>query len=157
MHSEIKGEVVRITYETGGAFTVKLDGASTAVVANDVFNQLAVDAAFERRARVVLELDGDRIHRVQSDVPSNRPDPPPPGKAVLVTRISTQVNGTTGDLIAEIFFSKNPGGAEEQGRTTDSVIHLLCHGAYLNKHPLRLELAQTNVITAVTKERIDIS
>jgi hypothetical protein len=149
MRSELQGNITRVRYELGGSFTVELDGPSDPVIADNQTNQLAIDAAFERRAPVVLELEGARIRRVQSDLPPDEPVAPSRrGQAVFITRISTQVEATTGELIAEVFSTAN------QARTKDPVIHLLCHGAYVSKHPLALELADSE-IKAVVKEHIE--
>ena len=154
MLTEIAGHITRIRYEVGGDFEVKLDGVSQPVVADNLFNQLAIDAAFERRARVVLELEGARIRRVQSDLPRVVGQERPQGNGALVTRISTQVDGTSGEMIAEIFFEADRGGIEQQARSTDLVIQLLCHGTYVTQHRLALDLNQS-AITRVLKEHID--
>jgi hypothetical protein len=146
--------ITRVRFELGGYFTVELDGASDPVIAANQTNQLAIDAAFERRAPVVLELEGDRIRRVQSDLPRDEQDAPPRRGQVFITRISTQVDAKTGELIAEVFYREDPNvGDERQARTKDPVIHLLCHGAYVSKHPLVLVLADSE-IKAVQKEQI---
>jgi hypothetical protein len=154
MMSELSGNITSIRFEPGSYFTVELEGASDSpVIADNQTNQLAIDAAFERRAPVVLQLEGARIRRVQSNPPRDKPDAPPRREeAVFVTRISTQVVAT--GLIAEVFYRADPAvGDERQALTKDPVIHLLCHGAYVSEHPLVLELADSE-IKAVQKEHV---
>ena len=157
MTSELSGNITRVCFELNGSFTVELDGASDPVIADNWTNQLAIDAAFERRARVDLVLEGARIRRVQSNPPRDEPDAPRRrAEAVFVTRISTQVQAPPVGLIAEVFFTADPTAdplEERPARTKDPVIHLLCHGACLSKHPLMLDLADSE-IRAVQKEHI---
>jgi hypothetical protein len=153
---EVMGEIVKISYNTGDKFYVKLRDPNTAeevdVVATDVFNQLAVDAAFVRRAPVILELDGNRIRRVQSDLPRDETEIAVPGGGII-TRISTQVQ--EGGYVAEILYAQPPSTVEAQVLTKDPVMHMLCHGAYLSKHWLVLTLDEARLyITGVIKERL---
>lgn len=153
---EIMGEIVKISYNTGDKFYVKLRDPNTGeggdVVATDMFNQLAVDAAFERRAPVILELDGNRIRRVQSDLPRDETEIAVPGGGII-TRISTQVQ--EGGYVAEILYAQPPSTVAEQVLTKDPVMHMLCHGAYLSKHLLVLTLDEARLyITGVVKERL---
>jgi hypothetical protein len=152
--TEIAGHIRRIRRDVGGEFAIELDATSRSLLADNLFNQLALDAAFERRARVVLELEGDRIRRVQSDVPRAGDQGRGAADSVRVTRISTQVDGISGEMIAEIFFEANSGGGEQQARTTDPAIQMLCHGAYLTEHRLALKVERSE-ITRVLKEHID--
>ena len=141
--------IEQISYDVGGAFTVTVDdfGEVSEVVAADDGNRLAVDAAFERRALVVLEVDANNyIVRVQSEPAADEPEPP--GSGVVITRIATQVQG--GELITEVFFAEEPTGNESGARTKDSTVHLICHGAYLSKHRLKLTV-DDGIITQVVK------
>jgi hypothetical protein len=163
--SVISGNITKIRYELNDSFTVELDDGSDPVIADNWTNQLAIDAAFERRALVELTLEGARIHRVIHRVlshvpPPDEPDGPPRRpEAVFITRISTQVQAPPVGLIAEVFFAADPTAdplEEQPARTKDPVIHLLCHGAYLSKHPLMLDLADSEIkeIKAVLKEHL---
>jgi hypothetical protein len=151
------GEIVKISHNTGDKFYVKLREPNTGddevdVVAADPVNQLAVDAAFERRAPVILELDGNYIRRVQSDLPRDTAEIAVPGR-VIITRISTQVR--PGGYVAEILYAQPPSTVETQVLTKDPVLHMLCHGAYLSKHPLELTLDEARLfMTGVIKERV---
>lgn len=147
-------QVTKIAYARG-AFAVSLDGAAGPYMAVDEFNQRAIDAAFTRRAPVVLELDGPTIRRVQSDVPQPGlvlKDPASPGR-FNITRISTQVNGTTGATFAEIFIEQAP-APEQQVFTSDATIHGLCHTAYVSRQSLDLEIADHQIVTVI-KSHID--
>ena len=43
---------------------------------------------------------------------------------------------------------------EKRLRTTDPLIHIICHGAFLSKRPVDITLDQTD-ITRVVKQRLD--
>jgi hypothetical protein len=144
-------EILKISYTAaGGTFTVRFDDENNDVFAVDAVNQLAVDAAFERRAPVVLGVNEDyQIVRVMSQPGTDAKDPGVGG--AVVTRISTQVQ--VSGLVAEIFYAKNAEGEEKASRTKNPVIHLLCHGAYVAKHRLELSLDEEGFITRVVKAR----
>jgi len=90
---------------------------------------------------------------VQSDVPTeNQPDPI--GGDTLITRISTQVSGKTGETFAEVFI-KRRGETEQQVFATDTVIHGLCHTSYVAEQPVSLDVDAEKVIVGVTKSRVD--
>jgi hypothetical protein len=145
-------KIAKVSY-ISGQFTVVLDGEQSAYVVRDSFNQRAIDAAFTRRASVVLELDGDRVKRVQSDVPPENQPTEPTGLEVI-TRISTQVNGTTGRIFAEVFI-KRRGETEQQVFAFDDVIHGLCHTSYVARQSLSLDVDEQNEIVGVTKSHVD--
>ena len=148
----MSNHIVNISYDIGGVLRVRLDD-NRDFEAVDVVNQLAVDAAFERRAGVTPEPDGGGyIVRVQSDQapPGNGPGSPPPPDSVVITGISTQIQ--QGGHVTEILYAESPSGEEKFAKTYDPVIHLLCHGAYLSQHALVLKLDDDNFITSVTKK-----
>jgi hypothetical protein len=144
-------KIVRISYEHGGAFKVRLDD-NTDAVAPYMVHQLAIDAAFERRAPVEPEVvDPNQIILVHTDRPPTGIEEPPPPGSVVITRIQTEVQADLG-AIAEVFFADpfDP-RVEKPSRTNDLVIHLLCHSAYLSQHPLRLTLDADGLIKEVIK------
>jgi hypothetical protein len=131
-------KILRIRYETGGRFSVVLDDIDIDVVATDAVNQLAVDAAFERRTKAFLEVDGNKVVRVMSErAPTNGTEPEASG--VAITRISTQVGG-----IVEVFANKDPSDpvGEKQANTRDLVMARLCQSAYTSNHRLMLTLGE---------------
>jgi hypothetical protein len=153
-------EIVRISYEYRGALNLRLHDPETnedtdvTAVDVEVTNMLAIDSAFERRVPVIIGLDEDnRIIRVQTDGPArDDPLPPPPVPGGLtITRIATQRGDT---LFAEIFYVRELTDPvnEKQVRTTDPLIHIICHGAFLSQRQLKLTLDESE-IKGVVKER----
>ena len=70
---------------------------------------------------------------------------------VVITRIASQRQE---NLIAEIFVPIDPSypsRREKQLRTTDPLIQIICHGAFLSKRPVDITLDQTD-ITRVVKQ-----
>jgi hypothetical protein len=152
-------EIVTIAYDYHGSLYLRLydpDAKETAdLTAVDVeeTNMLAVDSAFERRVPVIIYIDDDKhIIRVETNGPAQtEPPPPPPVPGVIITRMATQ----RGDvLFAEVFFTEEPTDPPEetQVRTTDPLIHIICHGAFLSKRRIQIE-ADGADITRVVKER----
>jgi hypothetical protein len=119
----------------------------------ELVNLLAVDGAFERRCPVELQIDDHRrLERVFCTARAPIPDSPdPPREGVAITRISTQRQDT---LVAEVNFMKDPTDEfedETQSRTSDPLLHSLCHGAYVANRRVRISVDDDGRITAVAK------
>jgi hypothetical protein len=152
-------EIVRISYDYRGPLNIKLHDPETNEDTNitavdvEVTNMLAVDSAFERQVPVLIGLDEDnRIIRVQTNGPArDDPLPPPVPGGVNITRIATQRGDT---LFAEIFFVSEITDPldEKQVRTTDPLIHIICHGAFLSQRQLQLTIDGAD-IKGVAKQR----
>ena len=138
-------EILRLSYDADGTLNLTLYDPDTektcyvTAVDVEVINMLAVDAAFERRTPVRIEVDEYKhIIRVETLGPAPEqpaPEPPVPG-GVVITRIATQRQEP---LIAEIFFRKDPPG-ETPSRTAYPLMHTVCHGAFLSKRRVQITL-----------------
>lgn len=153
-------EIVRISYDYRGPLSLRLhdpetnEDADVTAVDVELTNMLAVDSAFERQVPVIIGLDeGNRIIRVETNgAARDDPLPPPPVPGGLtITRIATQRGDT---LFAEIFYVRELTDPldEKQVRTTDPLIHIICHGAFLSQRQLQLTVDGAD-IKGVVKER----
>jgi hypothetical protein len=148
-------DILQITYNVDGALHVQVQDPNSGSIVElhtaDLINQIAVDAAFERRAHVNFAVDdNNQILEVKSEQTPPPLEGPPLGQ--LITRISTGVQ--VGGLVLEAFFAESPSGTEKSARTRDPVMQLLCHGAYLSQHPLQLTLDDEGIIKKVVKQRV---
>jgi hypothetical protein len=148
-------DILQISYTTGDTLRVQVHDSNTGNIVEfhtaDMINQIAVDAAFERRAPVDFAVDGDnQIVEIKSQPAPPVLDIPPQDQ--VITRISTGLQ--VGGLVMEAFFAQPPSGDEKSGRTKDPVIQLLCHGAYLSQHPLTLTLDDNGIAKKVVKQRM---
>ena len=156
-------EIIVLSYDAGGALTLKMfdpkANTTSDITAVDVepTNMLAVDSAFERRTPVQIHVDDHKhILRVETLAPApNEPESGPMTPGLVITRIASQRQE---NLIAEIFVPidpNHPNHGEKPVRTTDPLIHIICHGAFLSKRPVDIKWDQTDDITRVAKQRLD--
>ena len=146
-------EIVRLSYDVGAALDLTLYDPGTSETSNvsavqvEPITMLAVDSAFERRTPVHIYVDEHkRITRVETlDAAPDEPEQWPPSAPdyVVISRIATQRQE---NLIAEVFWKKDPTGSEQPPfRTNDLLIHILCHGAFLSRRPLVITVDQQDV------------